>query len=253
MLKDPPFRLAEEAFNKGVASRKLIFMVGKCRVEYKGRAKSKLELGERLLIVKKDGALLVHRPVGYLPVNWQPPECILQASSNEEGVTVRALRKSVREEVKILFKEVKLMGVLDLSDEGEFTIHASEEDMRDAIILNPELIEEGFKVVDFEKKVEPGFVDIYGVDKLGNLTVIEIKRGTAGREAVTQLMKYVNSLKKLSSRNLRAIIAAPKLAKGVRALMEAFNVEFKRLDPKVCALILEGKGNKKEASLKEWL
>lgn len=252
MLRNPPSRLVEETFNKGVASRKLIFMVGKCEVEYKGRARSKLGLGERLLIVKKDGALLVHRPVGYLPVNWQPPECVLQASLTKQGVAIRALRKSAREEVKIFFKEVKLMSVLDLSDEGEFTIHASEEDMRNAILLKPELIEEGFKVVDFERKVKPGFVDIYGIDKLGNLTIIEIKRGTAGREAVTQLMKYINSLKKLSSRNLRAIIAAPKLAKGARRLMEAFNVEFKRLDPKVCALTLEEEKGKKP-DLKEWL
>ncbi len=42
--------------------------------------------------------------------------------------------------------------MLNLKDEGEFNLYASEEDMKKAIILKPELIEEGLKIIDFEKR-----------------------------------------------------------------------------------------------------
>lgn len=250
ILKKPSFKAAEEAIRNAIALRKTIIIIGSCKVEYKGRAESKLAPGERIVLIKKDGALLIHRPVGYLPVNWQPSGCILQASSSSEELKIKSVRRNVKEEVVISFSEILLINVLSLMDEGEFNLYASEEDMKKAIILKPELIEEGFKIIDFEKKVEPGFIDVYGVDKKGNLTVIEIKRGTAGKEAVTQLMKYVNSISKFNSKNLRAILAAPKISKNAVKLLEAFHIEFKRLNPKACALII--KNEEKKRSLKEW-
>jgi len=74
-----------------------------------------------------------------------------------------------------------LLTVLNLKDEGKFNLYASEEDMKKAIFLKPELTEEGFKIIEFEKKVEPGFIDVYGIDKNGNLVIIEVKRRIAGK------------------------------------------------------------------------
>ncbi|MBS7654961.1 endonuclease NucS [Candidatus Bathyarchaeota archaeon] len=251
ILKKPSVKAAEEAISNAIALRKTIIIVGKCRVEYKGRAESKLELGERIVLIKKDGALLIHRPIGYLPVNWQPSGCILQASSSVEGLKIKSVRRNIKEEVTVSFSEISLITVLSLTDEGEFNLYASEEDMKKAIILKPELIEDEFKIIDFEKKIEPGFIDVYGIDKKGTLTIIEIKRGVAGKEAVTQLMKYVNSISKFSSKSLRAILAAPKISKNAVKLLEAFRIEFKRLDPKACALIIKNRREKR--SLREWV
>jgi RecB family endonuclease NucS len=63
--------------------------------------------------------------------------------------------------------------------------------MQKAILLEPSLLEEDFKPISYEKKVEPGFVDVYGVDKKGRFVVVEIKRKTAGKEAALQLAKYI--------------------------------------------------------------
>jgi len=251
ILKKPSFKLAEETIDKA-ALKETIIIVGKCKVNYKGRAESTLEFGERIVLIKKDGALLIHRPTGYLPINWQPSKCIFQAFSNDKELKIKSVRKNIKEEVTIVFSEILLLTVLNLKDEGEFNLYASEEDMKKAIILKPELIEEGFKIVDFEKKVEPGFIDVYGIDKKGNLTIIEIKRGTAGKEAIMQLIKYINAVSKLTSRSLRGIIAAPKLAKNTGKLLESFNIEFKRLNPKICSLIIKSEKDEKH-SLKEWL
>jgi len=48
--------------------RKVILIIGNCWVHYHGRASSKLESREHILIIKKDGSLL-HRSVDYEPVN----------------------------------------------------------------------------------------------------------------------------------------------------------------------------------------
>ena len=64
---------AAEKIREGIRSGSLIVLMGLMEVYYEGRAASSLGPGERLLIIKQDGSLLVHRPTGYEPVNWQPP------------------------------------------------------------------------------------------------------------------------------------------------------------------------------------
>jgi len=56
---------------------------------------------------------------------------------------------------------------------------------------------------------------------------------------VLQLSKYVDSLKNVVNREIRGILVAPKIAKGVQKLLLTLGLEFKRLDPKKCAEILK--------------
>jgi RecB family endonuclease NucS len=100
-------------------------------------------------------------------------------------------------------------------------------------------LEEGFKPISYEKKVEPGFVDVYGVDKNGKLVVVEVKRKTAGKEAVLQLAKYIDAIKGKADRELRGVLAAPSLGKDVQRLLVTLGLEFKALDPKKCAKVLK--------------
>jgi len=72
VLTNPELKEAAAAIKKALGQRRTIIVAGECKVLYSGRAKSTLESGERILIIKEDGSLLVHRPVGYEPVNWQP-------------------------------------------------------------------------------------------------------------------------------------------------------------------------------------
>jgi len=226
--------LVKETFSK----RKALLLVGNCWVDYRGRASSKLEPGERIVILKQDGSLLVHRPVGYEPVNWQPPGCVFQANAVGKVLQIRAVRRKPPESVRISFDSVFLLSVLSLVDEGEFALYASEEDMQKAILMEPSLVEDGFKPITYEKKVEPGFVDVYGVDKAGRFVVVEIKRKTANRKAALQLAKYVEAIRGLVNREVRGMLAAPSLAKGVQRLLATLELDFKALDPKKCAEVL---------------
>ena len=252
VLVNPNVAEAANAVKDAVSQHKTVIVVGKCWVHYIGRAKSKLEPGERILIIKEDGSLLVHRSVGYEPVNWQPQGCIFQIQTKNDVLEIRAVRHKPAESVKVFFDKIQFLSTLDLIDSGEFALYASEEDMHKAILLEPSLLEEGFKPISYEKKVEPGFVDVYGVDKNGKLVVVEVKRKTAGREATLQLAKYIEAIKLKANREVRGILVAPNIAKDVQRLLATLGLEFKALDPKKCAEILKKPETKRlEAFFKE--
>lgn len=239
ILTDPSINEAEEASKEAISRHKTLLIVGNCRVLYTGRAESKLEPGERILIVKQDGSLLVHRSVGYEPVNWQPPGCIFHSKASNGVLEVHAVRRKPDESIRVFFDRIRLLASLSLADSGQFSLYASEEDMQKAILAKPSLVEEGFRPISYEKKVEPGFVDVYGVDKSGKLVVVEIKRKTAGKEAALQLTKYVDAIRLKADRDVRGMIAAPSVKKDVQRLLVALGLEFRQLDPKVCAEVLQ--------------
>jgi len=225
--------------------RRTLVVAGNCHVHYSGRARSTLEPGERLLIIKEDGSLLVHRPVGYEPVNWQPAGSVFHVQTTEKSLEIHGIRQKPRESVRVTFDAIYMVSALSLADSGEFLLHATEDDMHRAILLKPELFEEGFKPISWEKKVEPGFVDIYGEDKNGKLVIIEVKRRTATKENVLQLAKYIEPIKSKINRELRAVLVAPGLGKDVQRVLVTMGLEFKELDPKKCAEVLKKPGNSK--------
>jgi len=232
--KEESISLAREAFSR----RQGVLIVGNCIVNYRGRASSKLESGERIVVFKADGSVLVHRPAGYEPVNWQPPGCVFHVDTAEDSMQISAVRRQPAESVRISFDRVYLIAALNLADAGRFALHASEEDMQKAVLLMPSLVEDGLKPISYEKKVEPGFVDVYCEDKVGKFVVIEIKRKTAGRQAALQLAKYVDAVRGIVNKEVRGILAAPNLSKGVQRLLSTLGLEYRVLDPKKCAEVL---------------
>ncbi|UCE57909.1 MAG: endonuclease NucS [Candidatus Bathyarchaeota archaeon] len=247
VLENPGVDKAAEFIREAVSERKVVVVVGNCWVNYRGRASSKLDPGERIVVIKEDGSVLVHRPAGYEPVNWQPAGCLFQTRVVENVLHVRAIRRKPSESIKISFDHVYLLSAMSLVDKGEFSLYASEKDMQKAIILEPSILEEGLKPITYEKKVAPGFVDVYGIDRNGKLAVVEIKRKTAGRDAVLQLAKYVDFIKTMTNREVRGVLAAPRLARNVQRLLVTLGLEFKALDPKKCAEVLHRSETRKLA------
>lgn len=237
-MESPGLEVASEFIRKAVSERNVVVIVGNCWVDYRGRASSKLGPGERIVLIKEDGSVLVHRPIKYEPVNWQPAGCLIQTRVSGDALQVRAIRRTPSESIRILFDRVYILLALKLVDQGEFNLHASEEDMKRAILLDPSLLEAGFAPISYEKKVDPGFMDIYGTDRDGKLVVVELKRKAARREAVLQLAKYVDFLKDTANREVRGILVAPRLGRGVQRLLATLKLEFKALDPKKCSQVL---------------
>ena len=239
ILENPSLDDAYDAIKAGTWRHKTVIVVGNCSVDYDGRASSKLEPGERIVILKPDGSALIHRPRDYAPVNWQPPGSLFRTRLEDDRLIIRAFRRKENETLEVSFDRVLLVAALDLKDAGEFHLHASERDMQEAILAQPSLLEEGFRPIAAERPVEPGFIDIVGVDAENTLTIVEIKRNAATNDAVLQLKKYVDVFNADENRKIRGILVAPDLARGAQSLLASLGLEFKALSPQRCAEVLK--------------
>jgi len=244
ILESPSLDEAEKTIKGGVSAHKSIIMAGECTVEYSGRASSKLGPGERVVLLKPDGSALVHRPRDYGPVNWQPPGSLFRTRLTEGGLAVRVYRRKEKESMEIVYTKLSLVAVLDLVDAAEFSLYATEKDMQEAILYRPELLEKGFRPMSKEMPVDPGFIDIIGYDSENRLTVVEIKRVKATKDAVNQLRKYMEVIDMDAQRPVRAILVAPELAKGTEKLLKSYGFEFKPLSPQACSDALKEKKGK---------
>ena len=231
---------AAEKIREGIRKGALIIVIGLMEVAYEGRAASTLGLGERLVIIKQDGSILVHRPIGYEPVNWQPPGSRIDVNLRDDKLIIEARRVSPQEILRITFREIHEVDFFKLRDVAEFAMYATEEDMKKAILLEPSIIEKGFRPIEDERRVgESGFIDIFGVDSFGNLVIIEIKRRNATTSDIKQLINYVEAIEKELGRRPRAIIAAPGVQKSAIRELKSHGVEFRCLSPKKCHEILQ--------------
>jgi RecB family endonuclease NucS len=244
---NPAISEAAMVLKKAVRSRSLVLAVGDCRVDYEGRASSTLDWGERVTMIKQDGSVLVHRPVGYEPVNWQPARCLVRVSLEDPGaLIVTASRHQPRETISIEFREIELLATGNLHDSGEFALHVTEEQMKQAILVAPELVEEGLKPLEVEKSLgQAGFTDIYAEDSRGNLVVVEIKRNPATKDAVMQLQRYLETVRTVVSRPVRGIVAAPQLRKGSQPLLDSLKLEFVKVSPERCLIVLKSQRDMK--------
>jgi hypothetical protein len=84
-LTKPSLEEAYKLVEQATREKLVVLLVGQCIVNYVWRAGSVLPQGERIVIMKPDGTLLVHRKDKREPVNWNPPGCRATARLTKEG------------------------------------------------------------------------------------------------------------------------------------------------------------------------
>ena len=181
----------EDAFERG----DLITVFGRCTVTYDGRAASELGVGDRLLVLKPDGAALVHTDEGREPVNWQPSGSEHHAAVRDGRLRVRSTRTAPDETLTVRFEAVHQLSAMSVTGGRDLTLHGSEADLRTRILERPDLIEPGFEPRETERPSNAGPMDIFGVDGDGTPVVVELKRRRVGPDAVGQLARYVRALR----------------------------------------------------------
>lgn len=253
ILVSPSLEDSQRELARGLEDRKMILIVATCSVSYSGRTGSELGQGERLIILKEDGCVLVHRGRDYQPVNWQPSGCVIRSQIIDGRLLIKAVRPGPLESLSIDAGKVQLLATIGLDDHAEFIPHASEEEMQKAILVQPDIVEPGLQIMDFEKKVLPGFVDVYAADSEGNTVVIEIKKDAAGVPAAKQLIEYLKHISAPPGRRVRPMLVAPSLAKGVQAVMAKAGIEFKPLSLQKSLEILRRHEESSQTALRGWL
>ena len=216
--------LIETGFENGG----MLTIVGRCEVEYDGRASSYLPPGDRLVILKSDGTLLVHRDEQRTPVNWQPPGCTHDAQLDDDRLIVESTRTTPREKVTIAFETLAQVSLLKLDDSSDLALEDSEEDLRQRILADPDVLKAGFQPMMTERETPAGAVDIYGKDSDGTPTIVELKRRRVGPDAVGQLNRYVDALERdlSAGRSVRGILVAPSVTQRAEQLLASEDLEF---------------------------
>jgi RecB family endonuclease NucS len=212
----------------------MLLLMGECMVDYQGRAKSLLDWGERLIMIKQDGTVLVHQPVMREPVNWQPTGSITEFKAKEGHLILSCRHVSPPEKMKVTFRHVKMVTATSLVDRASLIIAGMEVDVVNQIVSDPSTIEEGLRIVKREKPVKTGSIDLYGYDKDHTPVVIEVKRSLATISSVHQLRMYVTDIKKdRKEPKVRGILCAPRVPDMVKKLLEEHGLEWREVERKV--------------------
>ncbi len=195
-LRSPAPREALTALEDAVEAGALLTVHGRCRVDYDGRASSELGPGDRLVVLKPDGTALVHTEEGRTPVNWQPPGSAHAASVRDGRLRVRSTRESPAERLDVTFDRLYQLTAMDVADDSELSLTGSEADLREAILAEPTLVADWFEPTATERETAAGPVDVFGRDGRGRPVVVELKRRRVGPDAIGQLRRYVEAVRR---------------------------------------------------------
>ncbi|WP_396610696.1 endonuclease NucS [Haloferax sp. S1W] len=219
----------EEAFER----EEMITVFGRCTVDYDGRATSELGPGDRLVILKPDGSILVHTDEKRTPVNWQPPGCEHTASVRDGRLRVRSTRSNPDERLDVYFERVNQCSTYAVDDRSDLELTGSEEDLRQHILSDPAILEPGFEPLETERRSDAGPVDIFGEDADGNPVVVELKRRRVGPAAASQLRRYVDAFRREfgDDESIRGVLVAPSVTDRAADLLDREGLEFVALDP----------------------
>jgi RecB family endonuclease NucS len=149
---------------------------------------------------------------------------------------ITSVRTRPREVLVISFDSLKIVSRFSLHDDEELYLFGTESQMVEEVVKNPSLIEEGFRPITKELRTEYGMIDLYGVDRRGNVVVIEFKRGRAGLDAVSQLKRYVDELKKEGCEKggrlegVRGVLAAPSITESALKLLKELGLEYVKIE-----------------------
>ncbi|WP_373222086.1 endonuclease NucS [Halorientalis marina] len=232
-LTGPAPATARDRIAAAIDRDAMVTVFGRCTVDYDGRASSRLGPGDRLVVCKPDGTILVHTDEGQQPVNWQPPGCTQEAGLADGRLELHSLRSTPEEELVVTFETVHHVVAYGVTDEEDLSLVGTEEDLRQRILADPDLVEESFTPLSTERETPAGAVDIYGEDERDRPVVVELKRRRVGPDAVGQLSRYVDALSRdlHADAEVRGILVAPSVTDRARGLLAEKGLAFVALEP----------------------
>ncbi|MFH1126457.1 MAG: endonuclease NucS domain-containing protein [Candidatus Altiarchaeota archaeon] len=214
-LYSTSFRLQEDINNC-----RTILMVCNCSIEYWGRSRSVVGLGDRVVLIKPDSTLIIHTLSGFKPLNWMSPptDTMVEHKSNLLHLYSQRTVKPY-EEMKITVEKIHdYKSYENLEDRKEQELTHTERDMQDFLVKNPQLIDENFKLKSTGYRSPLGFFDLYG--KIGGrYVVVELKSGRAGLPAALQLKRYRDWLHKHLGEEVDGMLMAPSITPNALVLL----------------------------------
>ena len=202
-------------------------IVARCEVRYSGRLTAVLPEALRLLMIKADGAVMVHSDAGgYKPENWMTPPTVIEES--EDGIVVRKVKDDDRLDIRIA--EVVSDVTHDMGEAAALQKDGVERELQELLAGAPEWCGEGFRLVRREWPTDIGPVDLMCRNTDEDWIAVEIKRiGTI--DAVEQLTRYLDRIREDPSRaDCRGVLVAQTVKPQARVLCESRGLGWVEVD-----------------------
>src|SRR5579859_6729818 len=207
-------------------------IVARCEVRYSGRLSALLPEALRLIIVKADGAVLVHADAGgYKPLNWMTPPTVIEEDPGLIVVRKRAGATEDRLEIRIAQTLSDVEHDMGSPDEDTaLSKDGVEAHLQELLAEQPHWCGEGFRLVRREWPTDIGPVDLMCRDADEQWVAVEIKR-VAGLEAVEQLTRYLERIRlDPALASCRGVLAAQMIKPQARVLAEARGIGWVEVD-----------------------
>lgn len=213
-------------------------VIARCSVTYEGRLNAHLPPATRLLMVKADGAVLVHSDGGsYKPLNWMSTPATLHttaptAEQAEQGVVevwrVQAAKSDDR--LMILIEEILADQSHELGADPGLVKDGVEADLQRLLAEQIGLLGDGHTLVRREYMTAIGPVDILARDPEGGTVAVELKRrgDIDGVEQLTRYLELMNRDPLLAP--VRGVFAAQQIKPQARTLAEDRGIRCVTLD-----------------------
>lgn len=212
----------------GAGRRSLVLLAGECRVDVEARARTEMGYARRLVLLKGDGSLLVHRGEGEEPAASAPPRARTEFLIEEGRFTLAA--STARERLRVTFRTVEFAGALVLADEAPPRSGGLEAYLA-RLERNPQPIEPGLRISRRGRESRAGVVDLFGYDREFHPVLIEAKPGEAAPGAAYQLDMLVAEFRRRNPRaRVRGILVAPRVPKRTRAAAERLGLEWREVE-----------------------
>jgi endonuclease len=197
-------------------------IIARCTARYTGRLTTELPEATRLLMIKEDGTFMIWADRGgnsVKPLNWMSPPTVIEDGDGVIVVRKRAGKTEDRLEIKIL--ELIAEVSHDLGEDAGLEKDGVERHLQEELAAQPQVLEEGLRLVRREWATDVGPVDLMCRDADDGWVAVEIKR-IATIEAVEQLTRYLEVLRPDPAlAGVRGILAAQSVKPQARTLCEA--------------------------------
>ena len=196
-------------------------VVARCTVDYSGRLTAHLPEATRLIMVKADGAIVIHSDGNASkPLNWMIAPNVLEIHVDRWEVT-----NSKGEKLVIRIHEILEDVTHELGDDPGLVKDGVEAHLQELLAARPGFLEEGLQLIRREYPTDIGPVDLLCADVNGAAVAVEVKRRGEidGVEQLSRYMDRLNNDARLSP--VRGILAAQVITPQARVMAEARGIE----------------------------
>ena len=188
-------------------------------------------------------------------INYQGPGSVTKAELDAEThlVLTSERTKPMKESIIVTFASIATIHAFSLKDDSKLKLFGTERELSGLLMQDLSVIEKGLKPLQQESSTRRGPMDILAEDALGHLVVIEVKRRSAGLDAVTQLHRYVEEMAKRKGVHTRGILCSPEITPNALTMLQNWGLEYQKLDYEISNPSAKIRGlEKKQQTLEEF-